>query len=205
MRTKKGADRLVKQLGRDGISTVAIHGDKNQNERTRALAKFKANRVRVLVATDVAARGLDINELPHVVNFDLPKVPEDYIHRIGRTGRAGSEGEGISLVSADEVKLLGAIETLIRQTLVREIETGFVPNHNVPLTRPTKARPKKPKKPKRNPQQEKNKSRKADGEQKSSAKKPRRNSQSRDDDKPDKATGGRGQHRRKNRPGNLPS
>ncbi len=148
VRTKKGADRLVKQLQRDNITAVAIHGDKSQNERTRSLACFKANQVRILVATDLAARGLDINELPHVVNFDLPKVPEDYIHRIGRTGRAGSEGEGISLVSADEVKLLTAIESLIGQTLVREVETGFVPTHKVPLTRQQKVRPKKPKKSK---------------------------------------------------------
>ena len=149
VRTKKGADRLVKQLQRDNITAVAIHGDKSQNERTRALASFKANQVRVLVATDLAARGLDINELPHVVNFDLPKIPEDYIHRIGRTGRAGCEGEGISLVCADEVKLLAAIESLIGLTLVREVEAGFVPTHKVPLTRLQKVRPKKPKKPKK--------------------------------------------------------
>ncbi len=147
-RTKKGADQLVQHLKSDNLSAVAIHGDKSQGVRTRVLSAFKANKVRILVATDIAARGLDINELPHVINFDLPKVPEDYIHRIGRTGRAGSQGEGISLVSADEVKLLSAIETLIRQTLVREVETGFIPTHNVPLTRQMKVRPKKPKKPK---------------------------------------------------------
>ena len=147
-RTRKGADALVKKLNGDGILTVAIHGDKSQAERSRALADFKAYEVRVLVATDIAARGLDIKELPLVVNFDLPKVPEDYIHRIGRTGRAGIEGEGISLVSADEVKLLSAIETLIRQILVREVVTGFIPSHSVPLTKQLKARPKKPKKSK---------------------------------------------------------
>ncbi len=147
-RTKKGADQLVRHLKSENISTVAIHGDKSQGLRTRALADFKANKTRILVATDIAARGLDISELPHVINFDLPKVPGDYIHRIGRTGRAGLQGEGISLVSADEVKLLTAIETLIRQTLVREVETGFIPNHKVPLTRQTRVRPKKPKKPK---------------------------------------------------------
>lgn len=145
-RTKKGADRLVKQLEGDSISAVAIHGDRSQNQRARALARFKANQIRVLIATDIAARGLDINELPHVVNFDLPKLPENYIHRIGRTGRAGSEGEAISLVCADEVKLLAAIESLICQTLVRKVETGFVATHRVPLTRQQKARPKKPKK-----------------------------------------------------------
>lgn len=146
-RTKDGADLLVRKLIGDGISTAAIHGNKSQGERTRTLADFKTNKIRVLVATDIAARGLDISELPHVINFDLPKVPEDYIHRIGRTGRAGSKGEGISLVCADEVKQLNAIETLIRQTLVREVVTGFIPKHNVPLTSQIKIRPKKPKKP----------------------------------------------------------
>ena len=148
-RTKKGADRLVKQLQRDDISAAAIHGDKSQSQRTRALDDFKANKFRVLVATDLAARGIDISELPHVINFELPKVPEDYIHRIGRTGRAGSEGEGLSLVCADEVKLLAAIESLIRQTLERKAENGFIPTHKVPLTRQQKVRPKKAKKPKR--------------------------------------------------------
>ncbi len=147
-KTKKGADALVRQLKIDNLSAVAIHGDKSQGLRTRALKDFKTNRTRTLVATDIAARGLDINELPHVINFDLPKIAEDYIHRIGRTGRAGFQGEAISLVSADEAKLLAAIESLIKQTLVREVETGFVPSHKVPLTRQTKARPKKPKKPK---------------------------------------------------------
>ena len=147
-RTRDGADRLVLKLTSNGISAAAIHGDKSQGERTRALAAFKMNTIRVLVATDVASRGIDIEGLPRVINFDLPKVAENYIHRIGRTGRAGLQGQGISLVSADEVKLLAAIETLIRQTLVREVETGFIPTHKVPLTRQMKIRPKKPKKPK---------------------------------------------------------
>jgi ATP-dependent RNA helicase RhlE len=151
-RTRDGADRLVEKLLRDGISATAIHGDKSQEERIRALTALKEGEVRVLVATDIVARGIDINELPQVINFDLPKVPEDYIHRIGRTGRAGLQGEGISLVSADEVKLLAAIECLIHRKLVREVETGFIPTHNVPLTREMKVRPKKPKKPKK-PQQ----------------------------------------------------
>ena len=154
-RTKNGADDLAQELERAGISTVVIHGDKKQNQRSRALKRFKEYKVRVLVATDVAARGLDINELPHVVNFDLPKVCEDYVHRIGRTGRAGSEGEAVSLVSADEINLLAAIETLIRQTLTREVENGFIPKHSVPLTHQAKVRPKKAKKPKR--QQERGK------------------------------------------------
>ncbi len=148
-RTKKGANRLAQQLANEGISSAAIHGDKSQNVRTRTLAEFKANTIRILVATDIAARGLDISELPHVINFDLPKVAEDYIHRIGRTGRAGSAGMAISLVSADEVTLLSAIENLIRQNLIREVENGYIPKHSVPLTRLMKVRPKKPKKPKK--------------------------------------------------------
>ncbi|QEP41694.1 DEAD/DEAH box helicase [Ectothiorhodospiraceae bacterium BW-2] len=134
-RTKHGANRLAQRLERDSIGAVAIHGNKSQGARTRALAEFKSGKVRVLVATDIAARGIDIIELPHVINFELPNVPEDYVHRIGRTGRAGSEGEAISLVSADEVKLLSAIEKVIKQTLVREQEPGFVPIHSVPLTK----------------------------------------------------------------------
>jgi ATP-dependent RNA helicase RhlE len=147
-RTRIGADRLVQKLDRDGINAAAIHGDKSQGERTRALADFKAKRIRVLVATDIAARGLDIRDLPQVINFELPKSPEDYIHRIGRTGRAGGQGEGISLVSADEVQLLSGIQTLIGQLLGREVVPGFVPTEKVPITQQLKVRPKKPKKPK---------------------------------------------------------
>ena len=148
VRTKDGADRLEGELKRDKISVAAIHGDKSQRQRTQALDDFKAYKIQVLVATDIAARGIDIHELPQVVNLDLPKVAEDYIHRIGRTGRAGLAGEAISLVSADEVQLLSNIETLLGKLLPRELETGFVPRHPVPLTKPMKARPKKPKKPK---------------------------------------------------------
>ena len=147
-RTKKGADRLAVVLEGDGISSVVIHGDKSQGMRSRALARFKLNRVRVMVATDVAARGLDISELPYVVNFDLPKVAEDYIHRIGRTGRAGCEGQAISLVSADEVNFLSGIESLICQTLERKIEADFVPTQCVPVSIQCTIRPKKPKKAK---------------------------------------------------------
>ncbi|MDD2467611.1 MAG: DEAD/DEAH box helicase [Desulfobulbus sp.] len=147
-RTRIGADRLVQKLAQKGISSMAIHGDKTQRARTSALAALKANTIRVLVATDIASRGLDIDELSHVINLDLPKVPEDYIHRIGRTGRAGMVGVAISLVSADEVNLLSAIETRICQLLAREVAYGFVPKHSVPLTRLVKARPKKTKKPK---------------------------------------------------------
>jgi ATP-dependent RNA helicase RhlE len=120
-RTKYGADRLVKQLGDERIQALAIHGNKSQAARTHALAKFKNGSLQVLVATDIAARGLDISELPHVVNFDLPNVPEDYVHRIGRTGRAGASGEAISLVSADEYPLLRDIEKLIEQRLPFEV------------------------------------------------------------------------------------
>jgi ATP-dependent RNA helicase RhlE len=124
-RTKHGANRLSDQLSRDGIQAVAIHGNKSQSARTRALADFKQGRVRVLVATDIAARGLDIDQLPHVVNFDLPNVPEDYVHRIGRTGRAGSAGEAVSLVCADERKRLKDIERLIERELPKTPVAGF--------------------------------------------------------------------------------
>ena len=124
-RTRHGANRLAKQLGIDGITATAIHGDKSQGARTRALAEFKACRVRVLVATDIASRGLDIERLPHVVNYELPEVPEDYVHRIGRTGRAGYSGKAISLVMEAEIKLLRAIERLIKKSIpVNRIE-GF--------------------------------------------------------------------------------
>ncbi|MCF6235581.1 MAG: DEAD/DEAH box helicase [Gammaproteobacteria bacterium] len=148
-RTKHGANRLTQKLERDGIKAAAIHGNKSQGARTKALAQFKSGAVRVLVATDIAARGIDIEQLPHVVNFELPNVAEDYVHRIGRTGRAGSEGEAISLVSADEAKLLQGIETLIQQRLPRETEVGFEPKHTVPLTEPRKGGPRTPKKPKK--------------------------------------------------------
>jgi ATP-dependent RNA helicase RhlE len=124
-RTKHGADRLSRQLGQDGLEAVAIHGNKSQGARTRALADFKSGRTRVLVATDVAARGLDIDRLPYVVNFDLPHVPEDYVHRIGRTARAGQEGHAVSLVSPDEVRQLDAIERLLRREFKREIIEGY--------------------------------------------------------------------------------
>lgn len=128
-RTKHGADKLVKQLGQDGIQALAIHGNKSQNARTRALSNFKDGSLTVLVATDIAARGLDIDQLPNVVNYELPNVPEDYVHRIGRTGRAGMEGQAVSLVNAEEVKLLKAIERLINRTIdVVEID-GYT-GHN---------------------------------------------------------------------------
>jgi len=118
-RTKHGANNLSRQLGQDGLSSAAIHGNKSQTARTQALAGFKRGDVRVLVATDIAARGLDIDHLPHVVNYDLPQVAEDYVHRIGRTGRAGNAGEAISLVAPDEAKLLKGIERLLKRQLER--------------------------------------------------------------------------------------
>ena len=124
-RTKHGANRLSKQLEDDGITSAAIHGNKSQSARTKALADFKQGKVRVLVATDIAARGIDIDQLPHVVNFELPNVPEDYVHRIGRTGRAGNEGEAMSLVCPDEVELLKNIEKLIGREIPKEAVTGF--------------------------------------------------------------------------------
>ncbi|SCY52301.1 ATP-dependent RNA helicase RhlE [Nitrosospira sp. Nl5] len=127
VRTKHGASRLAQQLERDGITATAIHGDKSQPQRTQALAEFKQGVVRVLVATDVAARGLDIEDLPHVVNFELPTTPEDYIHRIGRTGRAGTKGDAISLVCEDENELLGGIEKLLKFKLNVRTIAGFEP------------------------------------------------------------------------------
>jgi ATP-dependent RNA helicase RhlE len=139
-KTRKGVDALVALLQSEGIAADSIHGDKPQPARLRALERFKARELQVLVATDVAARGLDIEALPLVVNFDLPTVAEDYVHRIGRTGRAGAEGEALSLVCADEVELLRAIETLTRQVFERQEEAGFEANHRVPSTgTPTQA------------------------------------------------------------------
>jgi ATP-dependent RNA helicase RhlE len=130
-RTKHGANRLAEQLTGDGLKTVAIHGNKSQAARTKALADFKAGAVRVLVATDIAARGLDIDRLPHVVNYELPNVPEDYIHRIGRTARAGQEGHAISLVCVDELKFLRDIERLLKSEIPKEIIPGYEPDPRI--------------------------------------------------------------------------
>ena len=149
-RTKHGANRLTRHLETKGIKAAAIHGNKSQGARTKALEGFKANNISVLVATDIAARGLDIDQLPQVVNFDLPNVPEDYVHRIGRTGRAGASGKAVSLVCAEEFKQLSDIERLIGQLLTRKSIEGFKPVHELPESRLNQrpARPKKPKKPK---------------------------------------------------------
>jgi ATP-dependent RNA helicase RhlE len=130
-RTKHGANRLTQKLEKDGITAAAIHGNKSQGARTRALNDFKQGEVRVLVATDIAARGLDIKQLPQVVNFELPNIPEDYVHRIGRTGRAGESGHALSLVSADEGKFLAGIERLIKKQLPRKTVEGFEPSVSI--------------------------------------------------------------------------
>jgi len=135
-RTKHGANRLTEKLIADGIPAAAIHGNKSQPARTKALAQFKDGSLPVLVATDIAARGLDIDQLPHVVNFELPNVPEDYVHRIGRTGRAGSPGAAISLVDKEELPYLKEIERLIKREIPEETTDSFVPPTNLPAEVP---------------------------------------------------------------------
>ena len=130
-RTKHGASRLAEQLERDGIAAAAIHGNKSQPQRNRALADFKSGRVAILVATDIAARGIDIDALPHVVNYELPMAPEDYLHRIGRTARAGMDGDAVSLVCVDESKLLWQIEALLRMKIPVEVIEGFAPDRSI--------------------------------------------------------------------------
>jgi len=130
-RTKHLANRLSQQLEQDGLSAAAIHGNKSQGARTRALADFKKGDIRVLVATDIAARGLDIEQLPHVVNYELPNVPEDYVHRIGRTGRAGLDGEAVSLVCVDEKKLLADIEKLLKCGIEKIVIPGYEPDESI--------------------------------------------------------------------------
>ena len=130
-RTKHGADRLCEQLSDDGITTTTIHGNKSQNARQKALRDFKLGKVRALIATDVAARGLDIQHLPYVVNFELPESPEDYVHRIGRTGRAGNSGEAISLVCIDELQLFKGVERLLEQKVPVTVEPGYEPDPSI--------------------------------------------------------------------------
>ena len=147
-RTKHGANRLTRYLESKGVTAAAIHGNKSQGARTKALAEFKSGSIRALVATDIAARGLDIDQLPQVVNFDLPNVAEDYVHRIGRTGRAGATGQAVSLVCADEAKHLVDIERLIQQQLEREVVPGFEPVNELSESRkplpPKRHKPKNP-------------------------------------------------------------
>ena len=143
-RTKHGANRLATQLEADGLSSAAIHGNKSQGARTRALQDFKSGRVRVLVATDVAARGLDIERLPHVVNYELPHVSEDYVHRIGRTARAGQKGHAVSLVCVDEHKLLADIEKLLQMKISSKVVPGYEPNPHIKAEPITRGRAQKP-------------------------------------------------------------
>jgi ATP-dependent RNA helicase RhlE len=143
-RTKHGANRLAEQLEADGLNAAAIHGNKSQAARVRALNDFKNGKVRVLVATDVAARGLDIERLPHVVNFELPHVPEDYVHRIGRTARAGHEGHAVSLVCVDEHKLLAEIEKLLQKKISRETIPGYAPDPRIKAEPITQGRAQRP-------------------------------------------------------------
>jgi len=143
-RTKHGANRLAKQLNQDGIVTSAIHGGKGQGARTKALSDFKANKVRVLVATDIAARGLDIQKLPHVVNYELPHVPEDYVHRIGRTARAGQEGTALSLVCVDELRLLKDIEKLLKLEIKKEYVEGYEVDRRIKAEAINKGRSQRP-------------------------------------------------------------
>lgn len=155
-RTKHGANKLVEQLSKESITALAIHGNKSQAARTRALAEFKDGKLQVLVATDIAARGIDIDELPHVVNYDLPNVPEDYVHRIGRTGRAGATGEAVSLVCVDEHAMLKGIEKLIKRSLPQEVILGFEPD---PHARPQPIQLRSGNAPQRNkPRQQKSSS-----------------------------------------------
>jgi ATP-dependent RNA helicase RhlE len=160
VKTKHGANRLAHQLARAGIEADAIHGDKAQNHRTRTLARFKDNELRVLVATDIAARGLDIEALPHVVNYDLPHVAEDYVHRIGRTGRAGSEGEAVSLVCPEDRPLMAAIERLMNRKVDERIVTGYEvskpenPGRSPNSHRPQQQQPRQQRGQQRRPQQQ---------------------------------------------------
>ena len=166
VRTKHGADRLSKQLIKDGIRCAALHGDKSQGARVRALEDFKQGNITALIATDIAARGLDIDQLPHVVNYDLPQVAEDYVHRIGRTGRAGAEGQAISLVDPEEAYLLVAIEKLLKRSVPQVADTGY----EKVLLNPSAAKPKSTQKAKPAPRSTTGRSSRSSAKPDSSAK-----------------------------------
>jgi ATP-dependent RNA helicase RhlE len=179
-RTKHGANRLSDDLAKAGIRSAAIHGNKSQNARTKALEGFKQGAIRVLVATDIAARGIDIDQLPHVVNFELPNVPEDYVHRIGRTGRAGNEGEAVSLVCIDEEGLLRGIEKLIKRDIPKVTFDAFKPDPSIPAEPIQKKRTQKSRSGGRNRSQDQNRERQGAGASENkpggSSRRPRRNS-----------------------------
>jgi len=205
-KTKHGANKLTKLLNAKKITAAAIHGNKSQGARTRALADFKAGEVRILVATDIAARGIDIDQLPQVVNFDLPKVPEDYVHRIGRTGRAGATGQAVSLVSHDEFKELQGIERVIGRILDREYIVGFEPKNSLPESvlnsRPVRANKPKKNKPQGGQQQNKgHQDGQRSGESKRGHKPADKNNKHTGDNKPAKDGEGKGRSRGFVKPG----
>jgi ATP-dependent RNA helicase RhlE len=167
-RTKHGANKLTKKLIGSKISAAAIHGNKSQAARTKALAGFKNNDIRVLVATDIAARGLDIPLLPHVINFELPNVPEDYVHRIGRTGRAGAKGEALSLVCIEEMEYVREIEKLLKQKLSTEVIEGYEPKNNDEPGKPNSRKPKQKNHSPRNRKQGENKASRSRNDNRSS-------------------------------------
>ena len=209
-RTKHGANRLATQMEKQKIRAAAIHGNKSQNARIRALNEFKENKIQVLVATDIAARGIDIDLLPHVVNFELPHVSEDYVHRIGRTGRAGADGEAISLVCIEEQKELQGIENLINQHLPREIIQGFEPTQEVPQSRLglKKKKPKKPKKKKIWDESDQQTAEKVQqqktGENRSRGSQNRRRNSNTGEDKSSPAGKSSGNNKTSNKPNNRP-
>lgn len=172
-RTKYGADRLAKFLNKKNITASAIHGNKSQGARTRALADFKRGDVQVLAATDIAARGIDINELPQIVNFDLPNVAEDYVHRIGRTGRAGAAGHAYSFATVEDKKNISGIQSLIGEVIATEVIAGFEPNDKLAPVALKAQKPKRPKKPKKPHAEGANRRREGQG-QSAKPKKPRR-------------------------------
>jgi ATP-dependent RNA helicase RhlE len=197
-RTKHGANRLAEKLVKDGIEAAAIHGNKSQGARTKALAQFKDGSMRVLVATDIAARGLDIDQLPQVVNFELPNVPEDYVHRIGRTGRAGSTGAAVSLVDHEEIKLLKGIERLIKREIPRVDAEGFVPPTKVEAEAPRPPRQQQQRRPQGQGQRSDGKSNQQGRPQAGSKASP--NNQARQNNQPGRDGQARTEGQRNNRP-----